>query len=392
VSVWDALEGFPSARALERQVASGASPHAWLLLGPAGAGKGAAAEAIAAALNCPVEPGRGCGKCSSCRRVARRAHPDVHHHAPEGPLIPVDVVRDQIAPEAARSPFEGAFKVFILEAAERMNDAAQNALLKTIEEPQPDTVFVLVSDNEEELLETVRSRCRVVRLEPLTLARVRDVVTGEGAAPEVADAAARASSGDLTLARALALDGPTRARRSLWASLPGRLTSAASALDAAADVLQEARAAVRARDQEQRAEVLELSDALGEGRGTAAARNALGRRHRRELKRLEEDVLGEALSYLASFYRDVVAWRAGDHGSIVNSDAPELEAWASSGGTDAAMLGASERCLVARASFESNANATLAMEAVLVELSRLVPPPRPRADRVDTPVVMVRPL
>lgn len=375
MTVWDALEGSSAARALESQLASGTRPHAWLLLGPSGAGKGAAAGAIAAALNCAVEPGRGCGECSSCRRIARRAHPDVHHYAPEGPLIPVDVVRDQIFPEASRSPFEGAFKVFVVEEAERMNPAAQNALLKTIEEPLPDTVFVLVSDNEEELLETVRSRCRILRLEPLSLERMRAVLTKEGASGEDADLAARASFGDLATARAVAFDERTRARRATWASLPERLTSAAGALGAAGDVMQEARAAVRAREQEHKTEVVELSEALGEGRGTAAARNALAKRHRRELKRLEEDVLGEALTYLASFYRDVVAWRADEREAIVNADAPGLESWARSAVSDAAALAASERCLVARASFQSNANATLAIEAALVELSRLVPPP-----------------
>src|SRR5215213_4689721 len=148
MSVWSALVASPVMAGLARQVSGDASGHAWLLLGPRGSGKLAAATAMAAALNCREEPGVGCGRCSSCARALRHRHPDIHLIAPEGPLIPVDVIRDLVVPEAARSPFEGRTKVFVILEADRMNPAAQNALLKTVEEPQPDTVFILVSDNE----------------------------------------------------------------------------------------------------------------------------------------------------------------------------------------------------------------------------------------------------
>jgi DNA polymerase-3 subunit delta' len=377
-TVWDGLEG-GAVDALRRQIESDQPAQAWLLLGPSGAGKRAAALSLAAALNCPVRPRVGCGSCRSCERIARGRHPDVHHVAPEGPIIAVDVVRDQIVPEAARSPFEAAFKVFLIEEADRMNPAAQNALLKTVEEPLPDTVFVLISDNEEELLETLRSRCRVVRLEPLSQERISALLLEQGAPGEAAEAAASAAFGDLERARALVFDDGARERRARWASLPERLTSAGAALDAAYEVLDVARGTVKEREVAQREEVVELSEALGEGRGTAAARNALAKRHRRELKRLEEGVLEEALTYLASFLRDVAAARRGAPESCTNRDAAnEVARWASSDVTDAELLAAVERCLAARASFVSNANPTLAIEATLVELSRLLalaPPP-----------------
>jgi DNA polymerase-3 subunit delta' len=331
---------------------------------------------MAAALNCRVAPGTGCGECSDCARVLRHSHPDVHHIAPEGPLIPVDVIREQVNPEAERSPFEGATKVFVIEEADRMNPAAQNALLKTLEEPQPDTVFVLVSDNEEEVLETLRSRCRIVRLEPLSEAHVVDVLCREGAPDDVASLAARVSGGDLPRARALAFDPAVAKRRETWASLPDRLTSPAAALEAAVEVLEESRRAVKEREASQRAEVAALADAMGEGRGTAAARNALAKRHKRELKRLEEDVIGEALAYLAAFYRDVVVVRATTGDAVVNHDAwSAYERWRHASPTSRALLAATERCIAARASFVSNANVSLAVEATLVELSQSVPPP-----------------
>jgi DNA polymerase-3 subunit delta' len=361
---------------MARQLERGSGANAWLLLGPRGSGKLAAATAIAAALNCPMRPDVGCGECSSCLRTLRRRHPDVHHIVPEGPLIPVDVIREQVVPEAARSPFEGRVKVFIVHEAERMNPAAQNALLKTLEEPQPDTIFVLVSDNEEEVLETLRSRCRIVRLEPLSQERVEQALLREGATPESARALASAASGDLEAARALAFDGSVRRRRSVWASIPSRLKSPVDALDVASEVLDEARRAVKEREDIHKQEVTELAEALGEGRGTAAARNALVKRHRRELKRLEEEVLGEALAFLATFYRDVVATRAGGRTGVVNVDLVDrLEAWARSRVTDRALIACAERCVAARASFVSNANPTLAIEAALVAVAGLAVPP-----------------
>ena len=375
MSVWD---DFPSSALLEglrRQTAAREPAHAWLLLGPSGSGKRMTATAMAAALNCPIAPGTGCGTCSSCSRVLRHRHPDVHHIVPEGLVIPVDVIREAVIPEAARSAFEARYKVFAIEEADRMNDAAQNALLKTLEEPFADTVFVLISDNDEELLDTLRSRCRIVHLEPVPEDHIVRVLESEGVTSELALTAARVSEGDFGRAREL-VEGPAHERRMRWATLAPRLTSPVPALEAGAEVGAESRAAAKERERMQKEEVMELAEALGEGRGTAAARNALAKRHRRELKRVEEDVYGEALTYLASFYRDVVALRAGARKAVTNADAIDVvEAWAASSLSDRALLSAAERCLAARASFAFNANQTLAIEATLVELTRVAPPP-----------------
>jgi DNA polymerase III subunit delta' len=374
MTVWDVFGDSRTVAGLRSQVAR-REAHAWLLLGPSGSGKRAAALAMAAALDCEVSPGAGCGSCSSCHRILRRRHPDVHHISPEGLVIPVDVVREAIIPEAARSPFESPFKVFVIEEADRMNDAAQNALLKTLEEPEPDTVFILVSDNEEELLETLRSRCRVVHLDPISEGDVVAMLRADGAASVDAVAAARAAEGDVEVARAVAFDEATRARRRLWSEVPERLTAPQDALEIAAEIVQRAREAARERERAQRGEVAELADAMGEGRGTAAARNALQKRHRRELKRVEEEVIGEALTYLASFYRDAVVLRSGASDDVITSDARDaIAAWAASHRPDRALLAAAERCLAARASFVSNANPTLAVEAALVDVTRLLGP------------------
>jgi DNA polymerase-3 subunit delta' len=374
MTVFEPLEASRTVTGLARQIAAGEIAHAWLLLGPAGSGKRPTSVAMAAAIQCPEMPGQGCGKCSTCLRVLRHRHPDVHHIVPEGPLIPVDVIREQVIPEASRSPFEAQMKVFIIEEAERMNPAAQNALLKTLEEPPADTVFILISDREEELLDTISSRCRVVRLEPVPEQRIVELLTRQGVSDQAALIAARVSDGDLERALSIATDDVTGKRRRLWLSMPHRLSSPVDALDAASDVLEEVKLGVHDLEFAQKAEAQELADIIGERRGTAAARNALAKKHKREARRREEELLGEALQTIASFYRDILALRSGGAEAVSNIDiVDDLEAWARAEVSDAALLRAAERCLDTRASFVSNANPTLAMEATLVEIGHLVP-------------------
>jgi DNA polymerase III subunit delta' len=374
MSVWDPLKSSHAARSIAEQIATEGSAHAWLLAGPIGSGKKTVAFAMAAALNCSVERWVGCGECSSCLRILRNRYPDVHHIVPEGPLIPVDLIREQVIPEAARSPFEGYFKVFIIEEADRMNQPAQNSLLKTLEEPQADTVFILISDRPDEVLETIRSRCRVVRLDPVDEQTIVQVLEQEGAPNADALLAARAGEGNLRRARDLAFNADAQARRQTWLDMPRRLTSPMDALDAATEIVATAREAAKSLEAQQKAEVIELAEALGEGRGTAGARNALVRRHRRELRRAEELVLAEALTTLGSFYRDVLAVRRGGDEGIANLDAlGDLRRWAGGIVEDAALVRAIERCVEARAALMKNANVALTMEAALVELARLVP-------------------
>lgn len=375
MSVWKGIDVSRPIAALAAQITREDVPHAWLFAGPSGSGKRPAAVAMAAALNCSEEPHVGCGRCSSCLRILRHRHPDVHHVVPEGPLIPVATIREQVIPEAYRSPFEGHRKVFVIEEAERMNPEAQNALLKTLEEPQPDTIFILISDREEELLDTVRSRCRVIHLEPVPETRIVELLKLEGASDGEALLAARLSDGDIESARALCFDGATRERRSFWLSIPRRLASPLDALDAAAEIAAEAKTAVKARERAQKAEVEELAEAMGEGRGTASVRNALLKRHKRELRRLEEEVLGESLYSLAGFYRDVLALRSGGAEAVANTDQlDELQSWAEADVAERALVCAVERCIVTRNALTTNANAALAIEAALVEVAALVPP------------------
>ncbi|MEA2434038.1 MAG: polymerase subunit delta [Actinomycetota bacterium] len=372
MSVWDPVRGPRPIDVVERQIAEGGT-HAWLLLGPPGSGKRRVAVAMAAALNCKVDPGIGCGECSTCLRILRQRYPDVHHISAEGTFILVDQIRESVLAEAVRSPFEGITKVFIIEESDRMNPTAQNALLKTLEEPEAATVFILISNREEELLDTVRSRCRMVRLEPLSEERAIELLVAEGVPGDRALLVARLSEGDIALARAYAFDEEVWERRRIWLGIPRRLTDPLETLDAAAEIVAEAREAAKAQEALQKKEVAELAEMMGEGRGSAGARTALAKRHKRELRRLEESVLGEALVTLAGFYRDALAARRGAEG-VSNLDILEdLHWWAAADIPDASFVAAVDRCVAARAALNKNANVALTIERALLDLMQLAP-------------------
>jgi DNA polymerase-3 subunit delta' len=151
----------------------GPTPHAVLLVGPDGVGKTTLALDLAAGLLCEAGPeDRACRACRACRMVDKGGHPDLHRLGPAGPGRQVVIggpdaryrgVRELVV-ELALMPVEGGARVAIVEGADRMNEDAQSALLKTLEEPPAGVVIVLCADQEDRLLPTVRSRCARIRL------------------------------------------------------------------------------------------------------------------------------------------------------------------------------------------------------------------------------------
>jgi DNA polymerase III subunit delta' len=311
VSVWDEIVGHPEAVATLREAVDGGRvTHAWLFTGPPGVGKVYVARVFAAALNCPDG---GDGSCEVCRRVLRGVHPDVHLLEPEGDNLLVDDVR-ALREEASRSRHEGRMAVFILDEADRLTDAAANALLKVLEEPPPEVVFVLVARSTEALLATIPSRARMLSFATLPPATVTDALTADlGVSPEQATWAANASHGRLARARALLDDEPTRLRRASTLDLVERLAGglASDALAAATVIVDLADEVVAARRAQQAEELVELEEAFGTGRGTGTIRKRLETRHRRELRRLRFDAIRDAVADLLAAYRDLALLGAG---------------------------------------------------------------------------------
>jgi DNA polymerase-3 subunit delta' len=218
----------PVVELLARSVARHTLPQSLLFAGPEGVGKRLTAIALAQALNCDrVRNGDACGACASCRRIARGVHADVLCVEPgDTGTIKVDQVREAID-RAAYRPFEGKRRVVIIEAADGLLGEAQNALLKTLEEPPPASVFVLITARPDVLLPTVRSRCQRLRFGPLPVQDVAAVLVRDHGFTK-ADAQASAAVADGSVGRALA-EGAEDAGEARGAA--ARLLAAASSPD-----------------------------------------------------------------------------------------------------------------------------------------------------------------
>ena len=166
-------------RLLKSMLAAGKLPHALLITGPPGVGKRTLAWTLAKAVNCGgPDPTDACEECQSCRKTEKNIHPDVVELEPEGKLrvIKIDQVRE-LRRNIGFRPFEGRCKVYIIRDADRLQaqkDEAANALLKTLEEPPPQSLLILTAPRESDLLPTIVSRCLRLKLAPLSVETVAD--------------------------------------------------------------------------------------------------------------------------------------------------------------------------------------------------------------------------
>ncbi len=243
---WDEIAGQERAvRLMRRALARNQLHHAYLLVGPEGVGKELFARLAAQAANCEAgeADARPCGVCGACAAILRGTFPDVFWTRPQSELVKrglvnkgdlentpsreirVDEVR-QLARRLAFSLVRGRRKIAIIAPAETLNERAQNALLKTLEEPPPDTTFFLITSQPDELLPTVRSRCARLMLAPLAQELIAAQLQKRGVA--ALEAQAKAESADGSLARALEMSAEELSRRS---ELAARIEAALAAPD-----------------------------------------------------------------------------------------------------------------------------------------------------------------
>jgi len=325
-SVWDTLVGQRRVIEALRAAASGhGMSQAFLFTGPPGSGRSNAAIAFAAALQCEEQP-PGCGVCHSCHTAMAGSHADVTVVRTERLSLGVDEVRDLVR-RAALAPVGRRWQVMIVEDADRLTDQAANALLKAIEEPTDRTVWMLCAPTVEDLLPTIRSRCRLVTLTTPSADEVADFLTRvEGIDPALASYCARASQGHIGRARALARDEGARHRRKEVVSMPAGLTSLAACMNAAQNLVEttqeEADLVIGEIDARERADLDASYGVVERGRRPreyAPALAALERAQKARAKRRHLDVVDRSLMDLVSVYRDAIALAAGG-GGLVNEE------------------------------------------------------------------------
>ena len=357
----DAVRSF-----LENAVASGRLGQAYLFLGAPGSGKLDAAYALAQAAVCPQG---GCGSCDDCVRAARRTHPDIRLLRPESAQGYLIAQIRALIEDLALAPIRSRRKVYILDEAERLTSSAANALLKSLEEPPDNAMFVLLATSRDAVLPTVLSRCQVVPFRPIAAEQALAVLSEELGMPENLCRRAVACCPSPAQAREfLGSEARQQARRAMLDCLD-RLPAADEL-----DVLQGAKAAVLAAKapladfkSAQQAVLDENAKLL-----SASAMRELEERQKRELTARERSGIMEQLGAARSLLRDALGAAAGDAGQPVCDDYARAAAtYARRLGVDglARALGAVDR---AEDAVRRNVSPQLAFEAMLFEIKELI--------------------
>jgi DNA polymerase-3 subunit delta' len=310
---WAAVVG--QAEAVRRLTSASTMPvHAYLFVGPVGAGKRQAAGVFGGEILAAADPD---GAERHRRLAAGLIHPDIVVFAPSGNALRLGSSTDPgeipaIIKEASRSPTEGTRKIVVVEQFHTAEAGASSALLKLVEEPPASTIFVLLATDVPPHQITIESRCTRVDFASLSPADIAAVLVEEGLAdPERSQVVAAAANGDLGRARVLVLDDRLAARRDGWWSVPDRLDGTGAAAGALVEELRmmidDAAAARVARHDEEIAALEEREEQLGT-RGSG--RREMETRHKRELRQYRTDEIWFGLATLARRYRESIA--AGD--------------------------------------------------------------------------------
>jgi DNA polymerase-3 subunit delta' len=361
------LAQHPHAAAVLGAALDGRPAHAYLLHGPAGTGKREAARDFAAALL-----SRDAADPESARtRVQHGTHPDLTWVAPSGAheMLRRDVA-ESVVSAATRTPFEAGHRVFVLERADTMNDEAANALLKTLEEPPPYVVLLLLTDRLSQVLPTITSRCQPVRFDPPPAAALAQRLQSQGVAPGAATACARLSLGDGERALALALgDGPKlRANAEAFARAPLRgEASGAPWRPLLAAARRHGDAVSEELDSELARELEYLPKKEYRRRETEHAE-----RRRRAGRRAETQALDHGLQLAGLWYRDLGCVAAGASELAHHSDRAAELAQDAQGREVPALRQAVDLVEDTRARLPLNVAYELALEALAFRLERLL--------------------
>lgn len=382
--MWDELVGQDDAIAVFRAAAEAelaeatthesAMTHSWLITGPPGSGRSNLAYAFASALLCREG---GCGTCADCTQVAAKTHPDLSTLTTERVIISIDEVRDLVQ-SSQYSPAVSRYRVIVIEDADRMAERTSNVLLKALEEPPERTVWILCAPSEADLIPTIRSRVRSVRLRVPSVQSVSALLQQRDAVdPATAERAARHAQSHIGMAHRLATNSEAAARREETVQLALNIRGVRDAVLAAARMLEiateDAKAITEERDAE---ELVALRRSMGVAEDEAVPSNLrsqvknLEDQQKRRATRSLRDGLDRILVDLLSVYRDVFRLQVGLGEDLINAEHGSLLEHVASSRTSDDTVATMEAIEIARGRIDSNVAPALAMEALLIQASR----------------------
>jgi DNA polymerase-3 subunit delta' len=369
---WGAVWGQDDAVALLRDAASypARTAHAWLITGPPGSGRSTLAYAFAAALL--AEPGDD----SAMQQVLAGTHPDLTSLRTEGVIISIKDAR-ALVERSYFAPSLGRYRVIVMEDADRMAERTSNVLLKALEEPPEQTVWILCAPSDADLLPTIRSRVRVLRLNEPDIAEVSRLISARtGADPLLAEQSARHAQRHIGMAQRLATDAASRDRRDQTLQAVLRVRGVGDAVEVAAQIVQaatdDAKALTAERDEAERSQLLRT---LGVAEGAAvppAVRsqlNALEDEQKRRATRSLRDGIDRVLTDLQSVFRDILLLQFGRGDDLINREyAQQLQGAADAWSAERTLV-IVDKLAQTRRNLEQNVAPTLALESMLVTVA-----------------------
>jgi DNA polymerase-3 subunit delta' len=380
MTLWDDLTGQSEAIAVftaaaadstltDAPIGESAMTHSWLVTGPPGSGRSNIAFAFAAALLGGDE--------ATQRQVAARTHPDLAVLSTEGVIIKMDDVK-RIVASSQFSPSVSRYRVMIIEDADRMQERTSNVLLKALEEPPPRTVWILCAPSEADLIPTIRSRVRTVRLTVPSVSDVADLIERrDGVDRATAERAAREAQSHIGMAHRLATNDDARRRRQQTLELALGIHSVSDAVIAAAKLIElageDAKAITEERDAEEREGALRSLGVEPGGTIPPALRaqlRTLEEDQKRRATRSLRDGIDRIMVDLLSLYRDILLLQLGAMSEPINLAIQAELVRAAEHSTPSATLKTMDAIATARKRIDGNVSAPLAIEAMLISALR----------------------